>query len=294
MQIIFQDPFGSLNPRMPVSDIIGEGLLAQGDDATRKEREQAGRGRPRGRRPAARLHAPLPARVPRRPAPAHRRSPGRSPWTPSSSSCDEPVSALDVSIQSQVLNLLLDLRRDFNLTYLFISHNLSVVQYISDRVGRHVPRQDRRDRRRSSSSTARRATRTRWRCCRPSRTRTRAGARSASSSRATCRRRPRRRPAAGSTPAAGCASGSATRSAASTEDPAAPRPRARPRDGLPLRRGDRPGRRRAGRRRAVGRSTPRSPRRMTPPTPRSRAARTGAIASGPPGPWRLSSPCCWS
>ena len=75
MQIIFQDPFGSLNPRMPVSDIIGEGLLAQGV----KDRQGSATSRsrtPRGRRPAARLHPPLPARVLRRPAPADRHRPG--------------------------------------------------------------------------------------------------------------------------------------------------------------------------------------------------------------------------
>ena len=134
MQIIFQDPFGSLNPRMPVSDIIGEGLLAQGV-TDRKDARQEGRGRARDRRPPARLHPALPARVLAAASASGSGSPGRSPSNPDFVVCDEPVSALDVSIQSQVLNLLLDLRRDFNLTYLFISHNLSVVQYFSDRVG---------------------------------------------------------------------------------------------------------------------------------------------------------------
>src|SRR3954453_14770311 len=145
MQIIFQDPFGSLNPRMPVSDIIGEGLLAQGV-WSRKERDKRVEdslevvglrrdytrryphefsGGQRQRIGGARGLAPRPDFIVcDEPVPA-----------PHFILRDEPVSALDVSIQSQVLNLLLDLRRDFNLTYLFISHNLSVVQYFSDRVG---------------------------------------------------------------------------------------------------------------------------------------------------------------
>ncbi len=133
MQIIFQDPFGSLNPRMPVSDIIGEGLIAQGvsDRKTRDKRvedslEIVGLRRDYTRRYPHEFSGGQRQRI----GIARGRVLG-----PDLVVCDEPVSALDVSIQSQVLNLLLDLRRDFNLTYLFISHNLSVVQYFSDRVG---------------------------------------------------------------------------------------------------------------------------------------------------------------
>ncbi len=133
MQIIFQDPFGSLNPRMPVSDIIGEGLLAQGltdrnvrDEKVEDALETVG------------LRREYTRRYPHEFSGGQRQRIGIAralALEPDFVVCDEPVSALDVSIQSQVLNLLLDLRRDFNLTYLFISHNLSVVQYFSDRVG---------------------------------------------------------------------------------------------------------------------------------------------------------------
>jgi len=133
MQIIFQDPFGSLNPRMPVSDIIGEGLLAQGvkDAKTRNKKAEDALERVGLRRDYTR-------RYPHEFSGGQRQRIGVAralALEPDFIVCDEPVSALDVSIQSQVLNLLLDLRRDFNLTYLFISHNLSVVQYFSDRVG---------------------------------------------------------------------------------------------------------------------------------------------------------------
>ncbi len=133
MQIIFQDPFGSLNPRMPVSDIIGEGLLAQGvvDRKTRDKRVEDSL-------EIVGLRRDYTRRYPHEFSGGQRQRIGIAralALGPDLIVCDEPVSALDVSIQSQVLNLLLDLRRDFNLTYLFISHNLSVVQYFSDRVG---------------------------------------------------------------------------------------------------------------------------------------------------------------
>jgi peptide/nickel transport system ATP-binding protein len=133
MQIIFQDPFGSLNPRMPVSDIIGEGLLAQGltDRAARDKRVEDALELVGLRREYTR-------RYPHEFSGGQRQRIGVAralALGPDFIVADEPVSALDVSIQSQVLNLLLDLKRDLKLTYLFISHNLSVVQYFSDRVG---------------------------------------------------------------------------------------------------------------------------------------------------------------
>ena len=133
MQIIFQDPFGSLNPRMPVSDIIGEGLLAQGmkDRKTRDKKVEDSL-------EIVGLRREYTRRYPHEFSGGQRQRIGIAralALGPDIVVCDEPVSALDVSIQSQVLNLLLDLRRDLNLTYIFISHNLSVVQYFSDRVG---------------------------------------------------------------------------------------------------------------------------------------------------------------
>jgi oligopeptide transport system ATP-binding protein len=137
MQIIFQDPVGSLNPRMPVSDLVGEGLKAQADsenqwgtNAVREKRvgdylEYVGLRRDYARRYPHEFSGGQRQRIGIARALA---------LGPDFVVCDEPVSALDVSIQSQILNLLLDLRQEFGLTYLFIAHNLSVVQYISDRV----------------------------------------------------------------------------------------------------------------------------------------------------------------
>jgi oligopeptide transport system ATP-binding protein len=133
MQIIFQDPFGSLNPRMPVSDIIGEGLLAQGVKDRKQRDKKVG-----DSLEIVGLRRDYTRRYPHEFSGGQRQRIGIAralALDPEFVVCDEPVSALDVSIQSQVLNLLVDLRRDFNLTYLFISHNLSVIQYFSDRVG---------------------------------------------------------------------------------------------------------------------------------------------------------------
>ena len=138
MQVIFQDPVGSLNPRMPVSDIIGEGLLAQADAkngwANRRVRDQ----RVGEYLEIVGLRRDYARRYPHEFSGGQRQRIGIAralALDPEFIFADEPVSALDVSIQSQVLNLLIDLRERFDLTYLFVAHNLSVIQYLSDRVG---------------------------------------------------------------------------------------------------------------------------------------------------------------
>jgi oligopeptide transport system ATP-binding protein len=138
MQIIFQDPVASLNPRMPISDIIGEGLLAQAD-AENGWRSRATRDkRVEDMLEAVGLRREYTRRYPHEFSGGQRQRIGIAraiALNPDFIVCDEPVSALDVSIQSQILNLLVDLRDRFDLTYLFVAHNLSVIEYISDRVG---------------------------------------------------------------------------------------------------------------------------------------------------------------
>lgn len=132
MQIIFQDPYGSLNPRMNVAQIIGEAPLYHGL-VTRRELDDyvVDIMLKVGLRPENRAKYPHEFSGGQRQRIGIARALGMKPEFVV---CDEPVSALDVSIQSQVLNLLADLRRELGLTYLFISHDLSVVRHISDRV----------------------------------------------------------------------------------------------------------------------------------------------------------------
>lgn len=132
MQIIFQDPFSSLNPRKSVSNIIGEPLLIHGLKS-RHEREQ----RVLGLLEVVGLRKEHMRRYPHQFSGGQRQRLGVAralALHPKLIVCDEAVSALDVSIQAQVLNLLKDLQDEFGLTYLFISHDLSVVEHISDRV----------------------------------------------------------------------------------------------------------------------------------------------------------------
>ena len=133
LQIIFQDPYSSLSPRMPVGEIIGEAVREhnivpkdQFDDYITQVMKNCG----------------LPEYY--KPRYPHEFSGGQRQriciarslaLNPSFVVCDEPVSALDVSIQAQIVNLLRDLQKEYNLTYLFISHDLSVVEHISDTVG---------------------------------------------------------------------------------------------------------------------------------------------------------------
>ena len=131
MQIVFQDSVGSLDPRMKVRDLVGEGLRIHGLERKRRDEavidvlERVG------------LSAEAADRYPHQFSGGQRQRIGLARalvLRPKFIVADEPVSALDVSIQSQVLNLLVELKHEFNLTYLFVAHDLAVVGYISDRV----------------------------------------------------------------------------------------------------------------------------------------------------------------
>jgi oligopeptide transport system ATP-binding protein len=132
LQIIFQDPYSSLNPRMTVGAIVSEGLTVHGIGEKSERIEKV--------KQTLQQVGLDPAYINRYP---HEFSGGQRQriglaraliLNPKFIVCDEPVSALDVSVQSQVVNLLVDLKEKYGIAYLFISHDLSVVQYISDRV----------------------------------------------------------------------------------------------------------------------------------------------------------------
>jgi oligopeptide transport system ATP-binding protein len=133
MQIIFQDPYASLNPRMTVGSIVGEALVIHKLAATKREREE----RVVKILETVGLSADHLRRYPHEFSGGQRQRIGiaRSlAVNPKFIVADEPVSALDVSIQAQIINLLEDLQKQFGLTYLFIAHDLSVVEHISTRV----------------------------------------------------------------------------------------------------------------------------------------------------------------
>jgi oligopeptide/dipeptide ABC transporter ATP-binding protein len=132
MQVVFQDPYSSLNPRLTVRDIIAEPLrnfgVAAGGETEQKSIEPAKKGG---------LRAEALDRYPHEFSGGQRQRIGIAralALRPNLIICDEPVSALDVSVQAQVINLLVELQRDFGLSYLFVAHDIAVVEHISHRV----------------------------------------------------------------------------------------------------------------------------------------------------------------
>jgi oligopeptide transport system ATP-binding protein len=133
MQMIFQDPYASLNPRMTVGGIVSEPLEVHNIFRTRKERQE----RVQELLRVVGLNPYFVNRYPHEFSGGQRQRIGVAralAVNPEFIVCDEPISALDVSIQAQIINLLQDLQSEFGLTYLFIAHDLSVVRHISDRI----------------------------------------------------------------------------------------------------------------------------------------------------------------
>ncbi len=133
IQVIFQDPYGSLNPRMTCGDIVGEPLVVHKLTSSKPEL----RDKVADLLQTVGLNPYMADRYPHEFSGGQRQRIGIAralAVNPSFIVCDEPVSALDVSIQAQVINLLEELQEQFNLTYLFIAHDLSVVRHISDRI----------------------------------------------------------------------------------------------------------------------------------------------------------------
>jgi oligopeptide/dipeptide ABC transporter ATP-binding protein len=133
MQMIFQDPYASLNPRMTVLDIIGEALDVHGLAKSRAERTR----KVEKLLELVGLDAQYASRYPHEFSGGQRQRIGITralAVEPEFIVCDEPISALDVSIQAQIVNLLTDLQKKMGLTYLFVAHDLAMVKYVSDRI----------------------------------------------------------------------------------------------------------------------------------------------------------------